>query len=154
MFLRSRARPVRATLLPSVSRLTIQCGILNISQPYRPSRTVTGIVLLYFYATHLTQRIQEQTTKPNTSQSLLHTSVQKLLEQFGTVKKYLKAFKMQHEPNLLFHWKYLYNGLCEVQTTWSNGLPKATDSWGSVCWSKWCIAAPQRGFPATIWYKR
>jgi hypothetical protein len=29
-----------------VSRLTRQCGILNISQPYRPPRPVTGIALL------------------------------------------------------------------------------------------------------------
>jgi hypothetical protein len=36
------------TLPPSVSRLSIQCVILNISQPYRPPRPVTGIALLYF----------------------------------------------------------------------------------------------------------
>jgi hypothetical protein len=31
-----------------VSQLSIQCGILNISQPYRPPRSVTGIALLFY----------------------------------------------------------------------------------------------------------
>jgi hypothetical protein len=34
------------TLPPSVSRLSSQCGILNISQPYRPPRPLTGIAFL------------------------------------------------------------------------------------------------------------
>jgi hypothetical protein len=36
------------TLPPSVSRLSRQCGILNISQPHRSPRPVTGIALLTF----------------------------------------------------------------------------------------------------------
>jgi hypothetical protein len=32
-----------------VSRLSRQCGILNISQPYRPPRPVKGIALLFFF---------------------------------------------------------------------------------------------------------
>jgi hypothetical protein len=33
-------------LSPSMSRLSIQCGIFNISQAYKPPRSVTGIVFL------------------------------------------------------------------------------------------------------------
>jgi hypothetical protein len=40
---------VTAALPSSASRLSRQCGILNISQPYRPPRPVIGITLLLRY---------------------------------------------------------------------------------------------------------
>jgi hypothetical protein len=46
------------TLPPAMSRLSRQCGIFNISQPYRPPRPVTGIALLYsFFYLLATQQI-------------------------------------------------------------------------------------------------
>jgi hypothetical protein len=44
-----RGHRVRLTSLPYVSRLYRQCGILNISQPYKPPRPVTEVV--YFMET-------------------------------------------------------------------------------------------------------
>jgi hypothetical protein len=45
-----------ATLTLSISQLTVirlsrQCGILNISQPFRPPRSATGIAFLFYFPT-------------------------------------------------------------------------------------------------------
>jgi hypothetical protein len=53
MFLGSKVRRVRRAdnlTTPSVSRLSRQCGFLNISQFYRPPRPVMGIALLCIYS--------------------------------------------------------------------------------------------------------
>jgi hypothetical protein len=50
MFPGSRAWPVRkADDLTAICKLSRQCGILYLSQPYRSSRPVTEIVLLFIY---------------------------------------------------------------------------------------------------------
>jgi hypothetical protein len=50
MLLGSKVRPVRGAenLTAIYEPLSGQCGIINISQPYRPSRPVTGISLIFF----------------------------------------------------------------------------------------------------------
>jgi hypothetical protein len=50
MFPGSKVRPVRGAdnLTALMCRLSRQCGIPNISQPYRPLQPVKGIALLYF----------------------------------------------------------------------------------------------------------
>jgi hypothetical protein len=55
MFLGSKERPVRKSdnLTAICEPIVYQCGILNISQPYMPARSVTG--QLYFFSNQTTE---------------------------------------------------------------------------------------------------
>jgi hypothetical protein len=54
-----------------VSRLSRQCGILNISQPYRPPRPVTGIALLYFTLQIPGDKVLRKLSGPNKVKQLI-----------------------------------------------------------------------------------
>jgi hypothetical protein len=56
MFLGSKVKPVRGAdnLTAIYDRFARQCGILNISQPYRSPRPNKGIALLFYFFLHFT----------------------------------------------------------------------------------------------------
>jgi hypothetical protein len=77
-------------LLPSVSRLSTQCGILNISQPYRPRRPVMGINLLYL--TDITMHLRLPNIFFQTSKIACFI--------FRTVRVWLKRDSGQYWPSI------------------------------------------------------
>jgi hypothetical protein len=64
-------------LSPSMSRLCRQCGILNISQPYRPPQPVMGIGLLLLFYIWLYLRFDPLLRKSHQFQKLIFEAVMK-----------------------------------------------------------------------------
>jgi hypothetical protein len=97
-------RRVRPTSLPPpVSWLSRQCGILNISQPYRPPQPVTAIALLFFNFSfckklhHRHHTAQIQSLHFHTSLNIHHA--EKCCEKFPTwiCSKFHSILKFLHD---------------------------------------------------------
>jgi hypothetical protein len=100
MFLGSKVRRVRRT----DNRLSKQCGILNISQPYRPPKPITEISLLFtwLYNCNLSDDVK----------SLINftKSISVILNRFPSSLIYLQAIMLMETqfaefyPPLYFKW--------------------------------------------------
>jgi hypothetical protein len=81
-----RGRHIRLTILPpSVSRLSRQCGILDILQHYRPPRPVTGIdtFLCFFETTYIYKRVAGVETMAEAEQFRAQINKQDFINSFS-----------------------------------------------------------------------
>jgi hypothetical protein len=107
------------TLPPSISRLSRQCGILNISQPYRPTLPFTGIALLLLYLYIF--RGQEPMTnyKDNTNTENKNMKIRNRIIIIIIIVVYLRAQLNSQRPiTKLAHYTKIYkeHGIRNAET--------------------------------------
>jgi hypothetical protein len=121
-----------------VSRLSRQCGILNISQPYRPPRPVTAIALRIPF---IMGRYQMNTNNPAQENSPLPTQKKTNRDSSKAVQKILITFQSWEknvEPS---------SALKENVSLLENGL----NGWTDFIWILFLNVCATQIFARSIW---
>jgi hypothetical protein len=119
-----------------VSRLSRQCGILNISQPYRPSRPATGkLVFLLYFAWRWNEQPFLKSVGSGVSQSLQVPFTFSL--SFAKKKKTRARTRTRahtHTHTHTYIYIYIHISLCPLAWWWSTStyLANMSPHWGLV----------------------